>query len=435
VEARLLIRMEIRGRNAPYVLSRLASVSRRYGLTPRKAEDRVWRCVRTLQPYGLRPTFATPASVIEDDPEFFRALSRAGAELAVHGYDHVDFRRLSLAKAGRQFRRAVDVYARNGIPCEGFRCPYLSYTPELSAALPDAVFSYSSNRAIAWPLPDVDSGNPVWAQLSAFYRAAGSDSAVSVPSEVEGLLEIPLSVPDDLQLCDGLGLGREGLAGAWIDILGEVHRREELFAPLFHPESFDLLQDAVGDLLRALRALGPQVWMTQLRDVACWWRERASCRIERVEGPAGMRIDVHCSKRARVLVRDWDRARAGGAWNERWSVVHARSFSVDDGTRPFVGAVGLDPETAGFLTEQGYVVDTSARAAACTTVLRREDVAALGTRRALVEHIETSRGPLIKLARWPDGARSAFCFAGDLDALSLRDYARRLRRPFERAAV
>jgi hypothetical protein len=179
--------------------------------------------------------------------------------------------------------------------------------------------------------------------------------------------------------------------------------------------------------MAALHALGPQVWMTQLRDVAQWWRERASFRVEPVDAPGGTRIDVRCSERARLLVRDWNCVGTAGTWNERWSVLDARSLRVNDGTRPFVGAVGTDPATANFLTEQGYVVDRGAGARRCTVVLRREDVAALGTRRGLVEHIEASQGPLIKLARWPDGTRSAFCFAGDLDALSLRDYARRLR--------
>jgi hypothetical protein len=31
-----------------------------------------------------------------------------------------------------------------------------------------------------------------------------------------------------------------------------------------------------------------------------------------------------------------------------------------------------------------------------------------------------------KFSRWPHEAKRAFCFAGDLDALSLRDYGRRL---------
>ena len=35
-------------------------------------------------------------------------------------------------------------------------------------------------------------------------------------------------------------------------------------------------------------------------------------------------------------------------------------------------------------------------------------------------------GPVIRLWPWPNGMRSALCITGDLDALSLLDYAARL---------
>jgi len=44
----------------------------------------------------------------------------------------------------------------------------------------------------------------------------------------------------------------------------------------------------------------------------------------------------------------------------------------------------------------------------------------------LIEHIEASTGPLIRYWRWPEGARSPMCVTGDVDALTLLDYAARL---------
>ena len=44
----------------------------------------------------------------------------------------------------------------------------------------------------------------------------------------------------------------------------------------------------------------------------------------------------------------------------------------------------------------------------------------------LIRYIEESEGPLMRFSNWPSEAKSALCLAGDLDALSLRDYARRL---------
>ena len=93
----------------------------------------------------------------------------------------------------------------------------------------------------------------------------------------------------------------------------------------------------------------------------------------------------------------------------------------------------LPKELIAFLQEQGYLLDTSRLATRCGIYL---DVATLArftrpdTRQIneiqLVEAIESSPGPLIRYGRWPGGAKSALCISGDLDALSLFDYASRL---------
>lgn len=380
--------------------------------------------MRTLESYGLQPTFATLGRVVAGDPAFFRELSDGGAELAVHGHDHVSFRELTPAAARDQFERALSAFAVAGIPCEGFRCPYLSWAPELHGALPPGAFVYSSNEAIAWGLPAAEAYGAVFEQLGSFYGATSADDVISTPRRVDGLIEIPASIPDDLQLCDGLALGDEGLRTAWVDMLHNAHARGELFAPLFHPESFDLLRHAVENLLAAASACRPAMWRTQLRHIARWWVEKEGFSTSLVPSGDGLRLELHCSDRATVLVRDWEPAAATRPWDGRWSMLEARSVTIPDDLRPFVGAVGLEPATVAFLRDQGYLIDEGEEAQRCAVVLTNATVPDTPVR--LIDRIERSAGPLIRFSRWPDGARSAFCFAGDLDALSLRDYAGRL---------
>src|SRR4051794_9820077 len=212
-------------RHPAYLASRLRAVGQRYGLTSRKAKDRVRRALRHLERHGLHPTFATPGRVVDEDPAFFRELHDAGAELAIHGYDHADFRRLTREQAAWQFDQAIAAYARHGIPCDGFRCPYLSCTADVRDILPAGAFSYSSNRAIAWPATGAEDAGAVFAQLAGNYRAEPSHEAVGTPAIDDGLVEIPVSVPDDLQLYDGLGLGPDGVLSAWTSMLKTTHRR------------------------------------------------------------------------------------------------------------------------------------------------------------------------------------------------------------------
>jgi hypothetical protein len=167
------------------------------------------------------------------------------------------------------------------------------------------------------------------------------------------------------------------------------------------------------------------VWFAQLRDVARWWREREGFRVAVSRTDSGLHIRIACSGRATVLVRDW--APDGWRpWDGRWGVLDERTVRIEDGTRPFVGVRGLEPDTVAFLEEQGYVVDSSDEASSCTVLIESGVLAAPSNKVDLIAHIEASSGPLLKLGRWPDEAKSAFCLAGDLDALSLRDYLGRL---------
>ena len=139
-------------RHPEYVARRAVSLVRRYGISDDRAKGRVQRCVGVLAGYGVGATFATPGRVVQRSPRFFRELVAEGTELAVHGYDHVDFRTLSREETRRQFEDAAAVFRRHSIPFSGFRCPYLSFTEEVSEAIPDDLFSYGSNAAIAWEI-------------------------------------------------------------------------------------------------------------------------------------------------------------------------------------------------------------------------------------------------------------------------------------------
>src|SRR5262249_41961318 len=97
----------LRRRNARYLLHRLVTVVRRHGITRTRAKKRIRAVVDDLAAFGCQPTFATPGRVVLSDPAFFRELQALGAELALHGFDHVDFRDLSPEEARARIDLAV----------------------------------------------------------------------------------------------------------------------------------------------------------------------------------------------------------------------------------------------------------------------------------------------------------------------------------------
>jgi hypothetical protein len=421
-------------RDARYICFRLVALLRRYGLTASRAKKRTLDCVDALARYECHPTFPTPGQVVGRNGTFCRELQRRGAELAVHGYHHLDFRALSAAESRRQFAGAVAAYERNGIQFEGFRCPYLSYTEQLNDTLPDSHFQYSSNKAIWWDgvVPDSEheaglGAKAVFEGLSRFYRAESSKTHLAVPRMSDHLVEIPVCLPDDLQLLDGLKLDERGVRQAWIAVLFQTHRRGELFDLMFHPELFEQCGPALEAVLREAGNLEPAVWITQLRDVNQWWREKSGFTVERIQNGPISQLIFQCSDRATVLVRHLDIGEPTRAWYGSYRVLEGRTLQLRLDERPFIGVAAGTPSTlVAFLQDQGYILETGPEAPRCAIYLSQPDLAGFHNQVQLIDFIETSSAPLIRFWRWPASSRSALCVTGDLDALSLTDYMARV---------
>jgi peptidoglycan/xylan/chitin deacetylase (PgdA/CDA1 family) len=418
-------------RDLGYIVLRLFALLQRYGITSSKARKRTLDCVRLLARYDCYPTFPTPGRVVSKHAAFFRELQHLGAELAVHGYDHVDFHSLTPEEVTQQFVKATHAYQHNGIQSDGFRCPYLSYTDELLTAIPHGLFNYSSNKAIWWdvfPAEAVSEATAIFDNLSRFYQAVSSETTVSAPTISRGsLIEIPASVPDDLQLYDGLRLGEQGLAQAWLKILRQTYQRGELFVLLFHPESYYQCAQAFESLLSVATQLQPAVWITRLRDVSDWWWEKSRFVVDISPEASGLHIRFDCSEPATVLVRNIETGEPTHPWHGLYHVLDGRECRVAADPWPFVGVLpGVPDQTVAFLQEQGYIVETGERASHCGVRLDAPTVARLENPVQLIAYIESTPAPLVRFWRWPNEYRSVLCITGDLDALSLVDYFARL---------
>jgi peptidoglycan/xylan/chitin deacetylase (PgdA/CDA1 family) len=418
----------LRHRDLTYVASRALALVKRYGITASAGQCRIMEGVNLLSRYGCSPTFPTPGRVVDAHPGFCRAVQSMGAELAVHGYDHVDFRSLSPESARAQFATAVAAFGDRGLEVSGFRCPYLSYEESLSDSLPVSAFRYSSNRAVWWNVlgPEMtDEGNAVFRTLQSFYRAEPADQTVVTPEFHKGVVEIPASLPDDIQLHDGLKLGPEALTAAWMDILKRSYQRGEIFALLFHPESFPECSDAFETILRSALALEPSVWVAQLKEVADWWYEKSEFTVSAERLDHGFRLRFRCSPRATILIRGAITP-DGQPWFGDYRCLEDRDVVISGAFKPFIGVEESAPPAAvAFLREQGYIVEPPETFHTCSLRLSAHQLLNL-QRRELVDFIEAQPSPLVRFWRWPSKTRSALCITGDLDALCLIDYVRRL---------
>jgi hypothetical protein len=184
---------------------------------------------------------------------------------------------------------------------------------------------------------------------------------------------------------------------------------------------------AFEGLLGEARTLQPAVWVARLGDISRWWWERSRFTADIAADGDGLCLRFTCSDRATILIRDVATSAPSHAWDGGWRVLEGRTLPVRGGPRPVIGLAPDAPaHVAPFLHEQGYLLDTGETAAACRLYLDGPLLRKLDTEVALCEHIEASAAPLIRIWRWPNEAKAALCVSGDLDAVSLVDYAMRL---------
>lgn len=237
--------------------------------------------------YGARVTFPVTALTLDRHPAVLRALRGDGAtvELAIHGHRHVDYSLLPAEAFAGELDRAAAVFRSHGIPCVGFRAPYLRWNADLLAALAQAGLAYDSSQPILWPVIDTAALEPAQQTalrtLLAFDRPEPAETTPALPfwtgaaDKTGNLLEIPVSFPDDEMLVERLRLSDAGqIAGYWIAAFEQCHARGEAFVLQLHPERFPLCAAALERVLDHVERLGPAVWRASLSDVATWWRSQ-----------------------------------------------------------------------------------------------------------------------------------------------------------------
>lgn len=416
-------------RGVRFIFQRAKMLNERYGVLPGKAIERIRHSMGELKRYECLPTFFVPAVVVNRNLDFIRELQDQGCEIGVHGYQHVDLKSVSPAEGSRQLLRAMKSLLRSGLEVHGFRCPYLSATDDLLRELPAELFKYSSNKAIEWTYHNpVGKETPLlFNTIQQFYQPSAAESSISLPWMQHGMVEIPVCVPDDLQLHDGLDYELDEIAGAWSELLNQTYQRGELFNLMFHPELFALCEAPFVNVLREARALTGKVWVTRLRDISAWWREKEtfSADIERENG--GYLLNFHRSHRGTLLYRGFEDGQPSIPWDKKYRRLRSLQMAVKGPTLPLIGLLPGIPEwVSSSLKRMGYLVASGENTRNCGFLIDSDIAEHYSNPVLLIAHIESLDLPMVRFWPWPDGHRSALCLTGDLDALSLMDYATRL---------
>jgi hypothetical protein len=414
-----------RGKGMHHVVPRARMILDHYGFWTFRMADRLTRVLDLVSPHGFAATLPIPAVVLNRYPHVVSRYAIVGIEFAVHGHSHVDHSRLSLDAQRDALARAREIFWQHGVEPHGYRAPYLRCNDASIAVLADCGFLYDGSQAIACPLregPDSES----YRRALEFTRALPAETHPVVPWIDRGVVRIPYVLPDDESMVERLQGDESSIVQTWLGILEWTYSRGELFTLAVHPERVEACVPALQSVLDRARRLKPRVWIARHATIARWWLDRADATITVKEEPDGaLRLRVHGPEGASILLKGLGAPNADD-WADGYVNVGANEVFVTTERRPFVGVhPSSPPSVAAFLRQQGFIVEVCDAPERYWRYIRRPAFLP-SDGRALLDELERSDAPLVRLARWPHGARSALAITGDVDALTIRDYAFRL---------
>jgi hypothetical protein len=213
-------------------------------------------------------------------------------------------------------------------------------------------------------------------------------------------------------------------------MLRTSHGHGDLFTLAVHPERIDACAAGVAAVLDAARAASPPVWMARHDEIARWWRDRTESTVVVTEAarPGWVRVRAHGPAGLTLLARNVGVSGHTEPWAGHTRKVRGTEAEVRaEPRRPFVGVHADCPAgVSRFLREQGYIVE-DAPSDDVHSVFVWRDRFGQEDRQPLLGQIEAGSAPLVRLGRWPAGTASALSVTGDVDALTIGDYASRLR--------
>lgn len=247
---------------------RIIHIAKRYGFSSCKMKKNL------LQLINLSPSTTLPITAVTLERHYDIIPHSDSVEYALHGYVHVDYSKLSSETVEKHLRKALQIFHTNKVDVKGFRAPYLQWNDSSTDILKSLGFLYNSSRTIHWDVVPEKYLNTSYNLALSMYASTDANKKSSLPYIKDGIVCIPISLPDDEMLIDRLGIRDQNLLyNIWVKILEETNERHELFVLQLHPERINLANHALTKLIKI--ANQKSIWIATLKDVAEWWKTHA----------------------------------------------------------------------------------------------------------------------------------------------------------------
>lgn len=232
-------------------------------------EDRADRLMRVESELGIRSSWNVPSDRYPLSSQLLMALA-ANGELGGHDTKHDG--RLLFASSNDKLERTrhckekLETLSRSKV--RGFRAPLLQHSRDLVEALGRAGF-------------DHDSSMPSWEPLSPTSLKAHGVGTV-FPFMISGLVEIPVSLPQDHQLIRAGSLDVSGAVDQLLDVSKRIKSLGGACVLLVHPDYEFSEEESLNEYRRLLSSFSsdPYCDIMTLGELARWWRYRHDSSID-----------------------------------------------------------------------------------------------------------------------------------------------------------
>jgi Polysaccharide deacetylase len=420
-----------------HALKRVGQIANRFS----RGEKRFGEMISFLESnhdfQSVKITFCVTACLLQRHQRVVNQLQQLGHDIASHGYFHTDMRRKSNAEQSAIIRRTYQAFSDAKLPVIGFRCPYLSYNNHTIEALKASDYAWTSHDLIFWDTDGYDHNYDKngLRRLLKLYHALPAKQTLSLPNLSTGLVDIPITAPDDEMLVERYRVrDPKTISEIWVGILEKTHQRGELFHLLFHPERFDRLSHTMAKLSRRAKELEPSVWITSLGELSKWWEERSSSKWILEQSGSGERMAwIRTPRGATVLTKS--EGLPGGTSAVYKTYYPAKPAADRHGALAYCAGrskrstIGVSKQCSKkmieFLSGEGFCVEESDEPALHSFYLDGSETFTDRDKLSLLDKLDSSRAPLLRLWRWPNGARSAFVISADVDSITVADFLRR----------
>jgi len=259
-------------RGKTYTLAVSHDVETQVGL-----EDGASRLVEVERELNIRSTWNIPSDRYPLSSQLLTYLAKTG-EVGAHDTKHDG--RLFFArykdKVERltQCRERLEILAKSEV--RGFRSPLLQHSREILDAVGKAGYKF-------------DSSVPSWEALSPTSLKPHGVGTI-FPFSISGIVEVPVSLPQDHQLIRVGGLGVAQAVDRLIDVSRWVKGVGGVCVLLAHPDYEFGLEGGPEEYHRLLQSFrsDPSCDIVTLGELADWWANREQSQINVTEGKASL---------------------------------------------------------------------------------------------------------------------------------------------------